>query len=511
MAVTYIKTTWIGNELITANDLNRFENGISDAATAINALETAVNGKLNTAGGAMTGLLTLQNGLKVQGLETYDIDLESAQNNNFRIDLNSNKLRIADTVNNNTWTFDSSSGTTGGTFTTKTLVLTNPLAPAYGGTGQATLANSAYALTNAVASGSTIAGTEEVALKDGATMKRVALSLLRPPSSSISITTGQWSGSGPYTYSASVTNVTASTLIEASMDDSIQYLTADLTITSGEGTLTFTTSSKPTGTIKVTVFYPGIYGNVETQVLADVYSKSQIDAMFPVPVAKGGTGLTTNPSMLVNLESTSAASVLTASPRPGVTGVLGRANGGTGSSTFRLYDGTLGTSVNLDTYQEEFIGYSDGATSTPNSESGITGSSFSGGIITISNSARNRFVQIAVGIGGTYINFRGYDNNGWHPWKSVPGLNYKDLDINFGAVTNTGIGKRIASTHWDTPVTRNYIRGIYIHKFTNGGDCYPAIYLNDSNSIYLGIYSATTATQLTINPITVRVFYEVTG
>ena len=49
-------------------------------------------------------------------------------------------------------------------------------------------------------------------------------------------------------------------------------------------------------------------------------------------VARGGTGITSNPSMLVNLGSTSAASVFTASPRPGVTGVLPMANGGTGGS-----------------------------------------------------------------------------------------------------------------------------------------------------------------------------------
>jgi hypothetical protein len=50
-------------------------------------------------------------------------------------------------------------------------------------------------------------------------------------------------------------------------------------------------------------------------------------------VARGGTGLSASPSMLTNLASTAAASVLQASPRPGVTGVLPVANGGTGAST----------------------------------------------------------------------------------------------------------------------------------------------------------------------------------
>ena len=52
-----------------------------------------------------------------------------------------------------------------------------------------------------------------------------------------------------------------------------------------------------------------------------------------IPVANGGTGITSNPSMLVNLSSTSAASVFAASPRPGVTGTLPIGNGGTGATS----------------------------------------------------------------------------------------------------------------------------------------------------------------------------------
>lgn len=51
------------------------------------------------------------------------------------------------------------------------------------------------------------------------------------------------------------------------------------------------------------------------------------------PFANGGTGLTSAPSMLVNLASTTATSPLQASPRPGVTGTLPIANGGTGQTT----------------------------------------------------------------------------------------------------------------------------------------------------------------------------------
>ena len=51
-----------------------------------------------------------------------------------------------------------------------------------------------------------------------------------------------------------------------------------------------------------------------------------------LPVSHGGTGLTANPSMLVNLGSASASNVLSSSPRPGVTGTLPVSHGGTGAT-----------------------------------------------------------------------------------------------------------------------------------------------------------------------------------
>lgn len=49
-------------------------------------------------------------------------------------------------------------------------------------------------------------------------------------------------------------------------------------------------------------------------------------------VGRGGTGVTSNPSMLVNIGSTSAANVFAASPRPGITGTLAVSHGGTGAT-----------------------------------------------------------------------------------------------------------------------------------------------------------------------------------
>ena len=62
-----------------------------------------------------------------------------------------------------------------------------------------------------------------------------------------------------------------------------------------------------------------------------------------LPTGRGGTGITSNPSMLVNLGSTTAASVFAASPRPGVTGTLPLGNGGTGGTTAAAARANLAT------------------------------------------------------------------------------------------------------------------------------------------------------------------------
>lgn len=51
-----------------------------------------------------------------------------------------------------------------------------------------------------------------------------------------------------------------------------------------------------------------------------------------LPIKFGGTGMRQNPSMLAKLDSNTAADVFDTTPRPGVTGILGVGNGGTGKS-----------------------------------------------------------------------------------------------------------------------------------------------------------------------------------
>ena len=78
---------------------------------------------------------------------------------------------------------------------------------------------------------------------------------------------------------------------------------------------------------------PSMLTNLGSTSAASVFAASPRPGVTgTLPIANGGTGITSNPSMLVNLGSTSAAGVFAASPRPGVTGTLPRGNGGTGAT-----------------------------------------------------------------------------------------------------------------------------------------------------------------------------------
>ena len=92
----------------------------------------------------------------------------------------------------------------------------------------------------------------------------------------------------------------------------------------------FTTSPTPSNIVSaVNAMVDDIAGKAAS---SHNHSASNITS-GTLAVARGGTGVTANPSMLTILGSTSAASVFAASPRPGVTGTLPVANGGTGQTT----------------------------------------------------------------------------------------------------------------------------------------------------------------------------------
>ena len=83
-------------------------------------------------------------------------------------------------------------------------------------------------------------------------------------------------------------------------------------------------------------------------------------------VARGGTGITSNPSMLVNLGSTSAASVFAASPRPGVTGTLPISRGGTGATTAAAARTALGAAASSHTHKYAGSSSAGGAATSAN-------------------------------------------------------------------------------------------------------------------------------------------------
>ena len=84
-------------------------------------------------------------------------------------------------------------------------------------------------------------------------------------------------------------------------------------------------------------YMDGVTSNVQTQLNGKAASSHNHSAANitsgTLAVARGGTGVTSNPSMLTNLGSTSAARVFATSPRPGITGTLAVAHGGTGATS----------------------------------------------------------------------------------------------------------------------------------------------------------------------------------
>jgi len=105
----------------------------------------------------------------------------------------------------------------------------------------------------------------------------------------------------------------------------------------------FTVANGTSSGVQIDISTDTIIGNlqddIETladnleQTASDVGDLQALGLSVPIPVNKGGSGLTSSPSMLTNLASNAAAGIFQASPRPGVTGTLPIGNGGTGAST----------------------------------------------------------------------------------------------------------------------------------------------------------------------------------
>lgn len=96
-------------------------------------------------------------------------------------------------------------------------------------------------------------------------------------------------------------------------------------------------------------YLDGVTSKIQTQLNGKAASSHNHSAANitsgTLAVARGGTGITANPSMLVNLGSTSAASVFATSPRPGITGTLTVSHGGTGATSAASARSNLGAAA----------------------------------------------------------------------------------------------------------------------------------------------------------------------
>lgn len=116
-------------------------------------------------------------------------------------------------------------------------------------------------------------------------------------------------------------------LIKRGLKASLPALNAgELAVTTDTGNVQLWVGTNNTTAGNTQIGGPGLKPGSHTHDASDITAGT-------LSVARGGTGLTSSPSLLVNLGTTSAANVLAASPRPGVTGTLPIANGGTGATT----------------------------------------------------------------------------------------------------------------------------------------------------------------------------------
>jgi len=93
----------------------------------------------------------------------------------------------------------------------------------------------------------------------------------------VTITTGQWSGSGSDRYiTVTASNMTENAMLYPFFDDaSSALLNGPVWCVPAAGSFTIHTSAIPSGTVTISVLLAGILGEAQYQVLADVYSKSQ--------------------------------------------------------------------------------------------------------------------------------------------------------------------------------------------------------------------------------------------
>ena len=110
--------------------------------------------------------------------------------------------------------------------------------------------------------------------------RKVDVSRIQPTPLVLSIPTGQWSGSGSDRYiTVTASNVTADSVLVPHYDNaSAALLNGPVWCVPAAGSFTVHTSAIPSGTVNIMVQFVGTLGEAQYQVLADVYSTSQVDS-----------------------------------------------------------------------------------------------------------------------------------------------------------------------------------------------------------------------------------------
>jgi hypothetical protein len=126
---------------------------------------------------------------------------------------------------------------------------------------------------------SSVAQTDVLAIDTPDKTYKVPRSILAPAPYIATIPTGQWSGSGSDRYiTVTASNVTINAMLYPFYDNaSAALLNGPVWVIPAAGSFTIHTSAIPSGTVTISVLLAGIVGEAQYQVLADVYSKSQVD------------------------------------------------------------------------------------------------------------------------------------------------------------------------------------------------------------------------------------------
>ena len=130
---------------------------------------------------------------------------------------------------------------------------------------------------------------------------RVPRSVLAPSPYVATIPTGQWSGSGnDYYITVNASNVSVNSILVPCYDaDSRSRLNGPVWCVPAAGSFTIHTSAIPSGTVTILVQFPGVMGEAQYQVLADVYSKSQ--AVAKADIVNNLTSTSTTAPLSANM------------------------------------------------------------------------------------------------------------------------------------------------------------------------------------------------------------------